>query len=155
MSDRLHTQKSTKMGFPGNPPKIIEIRQNRKSSKMVVWGWYMTHFDRRDCLMPKKIDLDDFRILPDLQDPICEFADFFLKISIWAEILWKSSAGTFDFDFKSIFIVLDWFSVCCDWILSWAPKFCSRYFFGIWRFIIFVICLLAKVVGCGSLNWGR
>ncbi len=86
------------MGFPGNPPKIIEIRQNRKSSKMVVWGWYMTHFDRRDFLKPKKIDLDDFRILPDLQEPICEFSDFFWEISIWAEILWKSSAGTFDFE---------------------------------------------------------
>ena len=49
-----HIHKSTKMGFQGNQPKMAQLRNNITSSKMVVRGWYMTHFDRRDPLNSKK-----------------------------------------------------------------------------------------------------
>ena len=48
-----HMHKSTKMRFPGNQPEILQLHKNITSSKMVVRGWYMTHFDPRDLLNSK------------------------------------------------------------------------------------------------------
>ena len=62
------------MGFPENPLKILQLRDHITSSKMVVRGWYMTHFDRRDLLNSKKIG---FRNMPGLYVPICEIFRFF------------------------------------------------------------------------------
>ena len=74
-----HMHKSTKMGFPGNQPKITKLHQNIISSEMVVRGWYMTHFDRRDPLNSKKLVWGGFHNLPDLPGLICEFSGFFWK----------------------------------------------------------------------------
>ena len=67
------------MRFPENPLKILQLRDHITSSKMVVRGWYMTHFDRSDLLNSKKISLGGFCNLPDLCGPICEFSRFFRK----------------------------------------------------------------------------
>ena len=37
--------------------EMVEFQNYIKSSEMVVRGWYMTHFDRRDILNYKKIGL--------------------------------------------------------------------------------------------------
>ena len=52
-----HFHKSTKTRFPENPSKVVQLHNYIKSSEMVVRGWYMTHFDRRDILNSKKIGL--------------------------------------------------------------------------------------------------
>ena len=78
-----HIRKSTKMGFPGNRPKMPQLHKFRKSSEMVVRGWYMTHFDRRDLLQSKKQVWGGFRNLSDLPGPICEISRFFSEISVW------------------------------------------------------------------------
>ena len=70
---KSHIRKSTKMRFPGYPPKVVQLHNNRKSSEMVVQGWYITHFDRRDILNTQKICLGGFRNLSDLQRSIHEF----------------------------------------------------------------------------------
>ena len=49
---------------------------DRKSSIMVTRGWYLTHFDNRDLLKSKKIDLGGFRNMPYLHGPICEICRF-------------------------------------------------------------------------------
>ena len=49
---------------------------------MVVRGWYMTHFDRRDLLHSKKICLDGFCTFSDLYVLICEFSRFFRKFRL-------------------------------------------------------------------------
>ena len=74
-----HIRKSTKMGFPGNQPKMAQLHKNTTSWEMVVRGWYMTHFDRRDLLNSKKLVWDGFHNLPDLPGPICDFSRFFRK----------------------------------------------------------------------------
>ena len=76
-----YIHKSTKMRFPGNRPEMLKLHYHITSSKMVVRGWYMTHFDRRDLLNSKKQVWGGFRNLPDLCGPICEFSRFFSKIS--------------------------------------------------------------------------
>ena len=79
-----HIHKSTKMGFPGNQPKITQLHKNITSSKMVVRGWYMTHFDRRDLLNSKKkfgIVSTTYMTSP---DRFAIFLDFFLEIPRWA-----------------------------------------------------------------------
>ena len=58
--------KSSNMQFLGNPWKMVDFHRNRKSSEMVVWGWYMTHFDRRDILNSKK---NMFGSIPNLARP--------------------------------------------------------------------------------------
>ena len=40
--------------------EMAKLQNYIKSSEMVVRGWYMTHFDRRDVLNTKKICLDEF-----------------------------------------------------------------------------------------------
>ena len=72
-----HIRTSTKMGFPGNRPKMLQLRDHITLSKMVVRGWYMTHFDRTDLLNSKKQVWGGFRNLPVLCGPICELSDFF------------------------------------------------------------------------------
>ena len=47
-------RKSSKMGIPENPSKVVQLHKSINSSRMVVRGWYMTHFDRRDLLHSKK-----------------------------------------------------------------------------------------------------
>ena len=79
-----HIHKSTKMGFPGNQPKITQLHKNITSSKMIVRGWYMTHFDRRDLLNSKKQVWGGFHNIPDLPGPICDFFSDFSEISWWA-----------------------------------------------------------------------
>ena len=53
--------------------EMAKLQNYIKSSEMVVRGWYMTHFDRRDVLNTKKICLDGFRNLSDIQWPIRDF----------------------------------------------------------------------------------
>jgi len=65
------------MGFPGNRPKMVQLHNNITSSKMVVRGWYMPHFDRTDLLESKKQVWGGFRNLSDLRGPICEISRFF------------------------------------------------------------------------------
>ena len=67
------------MGFPGNRPKMVQLHNNITSSKMVVRGWYMPHFDRTDLLESKKQVWGGFRNLSDLRGPICEISRFFRK----------------------------------------------------------------------------
>ncbi len=57
LSAKSHFHKSTKTRFPENPSKVIQLHNYIKSSEMVVRGWYMTYFDRRDILNSKKIGL--------------------------------------------------------------------------------------------------
>ena len=76
-------------------PKMTQLHGPLTLSKMVVRGWYMAHFDRRDLLNSKKQVWGGFRNLPDLQGPICEFSRFFRKLSTWAAdpeipIFWTS-----------------------------------------------------------------
>ena len=73
--------KSSKMWFPENPPKMVELHNYIKSSEMVVRGWYMTHFDRKDLLRSKKFVSDRFHILPDLPGTICEIFRLFCNFS--------------------------------------------------------------------------
>ena len=73
-----------KCGFPGNRSKMPQLHKIRKSSEMVVRGWYMTHFDRRDLLHSKKQVWGGFRNYSDLQKPICEKFSIFSEISVWA-----------------------------------------------------------------------
>ena len=98
LSDMSHVHKSTKKRFPGDPPKVVQLQNNRKSAKMVVWGWYMTHFDRKNILNSKKICLGGFRNLSDLQRSIHEFLGFFWEISTEAQNPQKSSASTLDLE---------------------------------------------------------
>ena len=84
-----HIRTSTKMGFPGIEAKMLELHDHITSSKMVVRGWYMTHFDRRDLLNSKKQVWGGFRNLPDLRGPICEFSRFFWKFRSGPRILEK------------------------------------------------------------------
>ena len=77
----------TKMRFSENPPKMVEIHENRKSSEMVVRGWYMAHFDRRDLLKSKKLVWGRSRNMPDLPGPICEFSRFFSKFHQISQVL--------------------------------------------------------------------
>ena len=91
---RFH--KSTKMGFPRNPPKMFEFHENRKLSEMVVRGWYMTHFDRRDLQKSKKLFWGRFRITSDFSGPICEISwlfHYFHRIShaLKNRFFWLSS----------------------------------------------------------------
>ncbi len=75
-STMSHIHKSTKMRFPGNRPKMAQLHKNTTSSKMVAWGWYMTHFNRRDLLNSKKLVWDGFHNLPDLPGRFAIFLDF-------------------------------------------------------------------------------
>ena len=59
---------------------------------MVVRGWYMAHFDRRDFLNTKKIGLGGFRNLPDLPRSIREILGFFREIFVVTQNPQKSSA---------------------------------------------------------------
>ena len=68
---------------------MLQLRDHRTSSKMVVRGWYMTHFDRRDLLNSKKQVWGGFRNLPDLCGPICDFSRFFWKFRSGPRILKK------------------------------------------------------------------
>ena len=77
-----HTRTSTKMGFPGNQPKMVQLHGPITFSKMVVRGWYMPHFDRRNLLNSKKQVWGGFRTLPDLCGPICELSRFFRKFHL-------------------------------------------------------------------------
>ena len=95
---KSHIRKSTKMRFPGYPPKVVQLHNNRKSSEMVVQGWYITHFDRRDILNTQKICLGGFRNLSDLQRSNHVFLGFFREILVDVQNPQKSSASTFEFE---------------------------------------------------------
>ena len=74
-----HIHKSTKMRFPGNRPKMPKLLKNIISSKIVLRGWFMTLFDRRDLLNSEKNVWGGFPNFPDLSGPICDFS----RISRW------------------------------------------------------------------------
>ena len=78
------TRTSTKMGFPGNQPKIVQLHGPITFSKMVVRGWYMPHFDRRDLLDSKKTGLGWFPQLARPPRADLRFFSIFSEISIWA-----------------------------------------------------------------------
>ena len=67
------------MGFPGNQPEMLQLRDHITFSKIVVRGWYMPHFDRRDLLNSEKQVWGGFRNLPDLCEPICGISRFFAE----------------------------------------------------------------------------
>ena len=69
-----------KCGFPGNRSKMHQLQKIRKSSELVIRGWYMTHFDRRDLLHSKKQVWGGYRNYSDLLKPICEFSMIFSEI---------------------------------------------------------------------------
>ena len=50
-------RKSTKMWLSENPPKMTQLHKYKKSSEMVVRGWYMAQIDRTGLLKSKKIGL--------------------------------------------------------------------------------------------------
>ena len=75
-STKSQIHKSTKMRFPENQPKMVEFHKTGNSSEMVVRGWYMTHFDRRDLIHSKKTCLGWFRTQSDFPGAICEFSRF-------------------------------------------------------------------------------
>ena len=78
-----HIRTSTKMGFPENQTKMIQLRDHRTSPKMVVRGWYMTHFDRTDLLNSQKTGLGWF---PQLARPLradLRIFSIFSEISVW------------------------------------------------------------------------
>ena len=89
-----HIHTSTKMGFPGNQPKMIQLHQNITSSEMVVRGWYMTRFDHRDLLNSEKKVWDGFHNLPALTGPICDFSRFSRGFRARRLILEKPSSWT-------------------------------------------------------------
>ena len=114
LSTKSHSRISPKMWFSGNLPEKVKFPKYIKSSEMVVRGWNMTHFDRRDLLKYKKIGLGWFCYLSDLQEPICEISDFFPQFSLWSSNSWKSSARTFDLEFffsKIDFYQIFWISL--------------------------------------------
>ena len=82
-----HIRTSTKMRFPGNQLKMLQLHNNITFSKMVVRGCYMTHFDRRDLLNSKKLVWGGFPNLPDLPGPICDFTRFFRKFRSGRQVL--------------------------------------------------------------------
>ena len=73
----VHIRKPTQMPCLEIRPKMPQLHEPITLSKMVVWGWYITHFDRRDLLNSKKQVWGGFRNLPGLYGPICEIFDFF------------------------------------------------------------------------------
>ena len=89
-----HIHTPTKIGFPRNKPKMHQLHKNTTSSKMVVRGWYMTHFDHRDLLNSEKKVWDGFHNLPALPGPICDFSRFFRGFRAVRLILEKPSSWT-------------------------------------------------------------
>ena len=89
-----HIHKSTKMGFSRNQPKMAQLHKNTTSSKMVVRGWYMTYFDRRNLLNSEKKVWDGFHNYPALPGPICDFSRFLRGFRARAQILEKPSSWT-------------------------------------------------------------
>ena len=77
----VHIRISTKMSFLENRPKMPQLHGPITFSKMVVRGWYMPHFDRRDLLDSKKQVWGGFRNLPGLYGPISEIFSIFSEIS--------------------------------------------------------------------------
>ena len=74
-----HIRKSAKMWLLENRSKMLQLHQIRKSSKMIVRGWYIPHFERRDLLHSKKQVWGGFCNLSDLPGLICDFSRFFRK----------------------------------------------------------------------------
>ena len=113
--------KSTKMRFQGNQPEMHQLDDYIISSKIVVWGWYMTHFDRRDLLKSKKKVWDGFHHLSVIPGPICDFPRIFREFRGGPRILEKPSSWTSESEKnvqKSIFFQFHKFSKKYD---TWAP----------------------------------
>ena len=87
-----------KMRLLENPPKMARLHKYRKSSEMVVQGWHMTHYNRKDILNTKKLCLGGFRNLSDLQRSNHVFLGFFREILVDVQNPKKSSASTFEFE---------------------------------------------------------
>ena len=87
LSAKSHFHKSTKTRFPENPSKVVQLHKSINSSRMVVRGWYMTHFDRRDLLHSKKLGVGWLRTFSDCHGPICEFSRFFQKFHKISHVL--------------------------------------------------------------------
>ena len=79
--------KSTKVRFPRNQPKMTQLHKSTTSSQMVVRGWYMTLFDRRDLLNSEKNVWDGFHHLSAIPGPICDFSRIFQEIRVGTWIL--------------------------------------------------------------------
>ena len=69
-----------KIRLPEIPPNMARLHKYRKSSEMVVRGWYMTHFDRRNVLNSEKLGFGRFRTFSDHQRSIFDFSMFFPRI---------------------------------------------------------------------------
>ena len=106
-------RKSSKMGIPENPSKVVQLHKSINSSRMVVRGWYMTHFDRRDLLHSKKLGVGWLRTLSDCHGPICEFSRFFRNFTRF-HMSWKTDFFNFrprNFFSKINFHQKFWFSL--------------------------------------------
>ncbi len=101
-----HFHKSTKTRFPENPSKVVQLHNYIKSSEMVVRGWYLTHFDRRDILNSKKIGLGWFCDFSGVTVLILRIFTIFLEISSWTAGEGKNIFPTFD----SEILFQKWFS---------------------------------------------
>ena len=80
---------------------MVELYKYRKSPEMVVQGWHMTHFNRKDILNTKKLCLGGFRNFPDLPRSIREILGFFREIFVVTQNHQKSSASTLDLEIFS------------------------------------------------------
>ena len=98
-------RKSSKMGIPENPSKVVQLHKSINSSRMVIRGRYMTHFDRMDLLHSKKIDLGRFCTLSDFPGAICEFSRFFQEYLQISHVLKNGffQLSTSKFFFKNLF----------------------------------------------------
>ena len=79
---------------------MLELHKIRKLSEMVVRGWYMPHFNRRDLLNSKKTGLG---WVPQLvRPPRADLRNFsiFSEISVWAADREKPIFLTFESEKK-------------------------------------------------------
>ena len=96
LSAKSHSRISPKMWFSGNLPEKVKFPKYIKSPIMVVWGWYMTHFDCRDILMYKKNRIGMIFLLVRPLGADLRNLGFFSLIFTMIVKFWKSSARTFD-----------------------------------------------------------
>ena len=106
-----------KCDFTEISQKMDQLHKSRKSSEMVVRGWYRTHFDRRDFLKTKKISLGGFATFPTYMCWFAIFHDFFGNFVLrgwWVEkIFFQLSTPKFFFknwfSSKPLFLVKLWY----------------------------------------------
>ena len=97
-----HILTSTKMGFPGNRSKMVQLHNNIR--------WYMPHFDRTDLLESKKQVWGGFRNLSDLTGPI--FENFRIFPKIWVQAADREKPIFLTFESEYLFSKIFFFQFC-------------------------------------------